>query len=184
MANEYSIQFLHASALSCRAEPATPQAIVLKVKSLRSLRPLRAKRKHPGGGYYCLTQRAQRTQRFNSPTAHAGAGVVASFTTTRERRGRMTNEYSIQFLQASLCALLSCGASDLSSNSVKSKSLRSLRALRAKRKHPGGGYYCLTQRAQRTQRFNSLTAHAGAGGVASFTTTGERRGKMANGYTI
>ena len=34
------------SALSCRAEPATPQAIVLYSKSLRSLRTLRAGKKY------------------------------------------------------------------------------------------------------------------------------------------
>ena len=37
------------------------------INSLRSLRALRAERKHPGGGYYCLTQRAQRARRFNFP---------------------------------------------------------------------------------------------------------------------
>ena len=49
-------------------------------------------------------------------------------------------------------------------------------------KHPYGGYY-LTQRAQRTRSFNSPAVHADAGDVASFTTTGERRGGMANEYS-
>ena len=66
-----------------------------------------------------LTQRAQRTRSFNLPAVHAVAGVVASFTTTGERRGRVTNEYSKQLLiTASLCALLSCVASDPSNASV------------------------------------------------------------------
>ena len=41
----------------------------------------------------------------------------------------------------------------------------------------------LTQRAQRTRSFNSPAVHADAGDVASFTTTGERRGGMANEYS-
>ena len=45
-----------------------------------------------------LTQRAQRTRSFNLPAVHAGAGDVASFTTTGERRGRGANEYSKQLL--------------------------------------------------------------------------------------
>ena len=60
-----------------------------------------------------LTQRPQRTRRFNFHTVHAGAGDVASFTTTGERRDRMTNEYSKQLLvSASLCVLMSCVAGD------------------------------------------------------------------------
>ena len=52
--------------------------------------------------------------------------------------------------------------------------IRTKNEKRAETKHPVVAI-CLTQRAQRTQRFNSPTAHAGAGGVASFTATGERR---------
>ena len=51
--------YWHTSAFSCRAKPATSQAIMLYSKSLRSLRALRAETKHLYGGY-CLTQRAQR----------------------------------------------------------------------------------------------------------------------------
>ena len=63
----------------------------------------------------CLSHRIHRIHRFSlwQEEVHAHAGVVASFTTTRERRGRVTNEYSKQLLvSASLCALLSRGASD------------------------------------------------------------------------
>ena len=59
-------RFSPTSAHSCRAEPAT--SLYRKcclIKSLRPLRPLRAKRKHLCGDYY-LTQRAQRTQSFIS----------------------------------------------------------------------------------------------------------------------
>ena len=50
---------------------------------------MRAETKHLCGGYYYLTQRAQRTRSFNSHTVHAGAGMIASFTTTGElREGR------------------------------------------------------------------------------------------------
>ena len=49
--------------------------------SLRSLRPLRAETKHLCGGYYYLTQRAQRTQRF-SIALNTDVRVVVSFTTT------------------------------------------------------------------------------------------------------
>ena len=60
-----------------------------------------------------ITQRAQRAQSFNFLTVHAGAGDVASFTATGEHRDSMTNKYSKQILLfASLCALLSCVASD------------------------------------------------------------------------
>ena len=80
--------------------------------------PLRAETKHPCGDYY-LTQRAQRAQSFNFHTIHAVAGDVASFTTTGERRDKVTNEYSKQLLvSASLCALLSRVASDPSNASV------------------------------------------------------------------
>ena len=84
-----------------------------------------------------LTQRAQRTRRFNFPTAHAGAGDVASFTTTGERRGRMANEYTIQpLVSANLCALLSCVASDPSSDSVNNKILCDLCVLCVRNKTP------------------------------------------------
>ena len=46
----------------------------------------------------CLTQRAQRARSLYFPAIHAVAGDVASFTTTGERRGRVTNEYSKQLL--------------------------------------------------------------------------------------
>ena len=131
----------------------------------------------------CLTQRAQRTQRFNSPTVHASAGVVASI--RYDKRTQRQNGKQIYYTITCTSAT-SCRAEPATSQAIVlySKSLRSLRALRAKRKHPGGDYYCLTQRAQRTQRYNSPIAHAGAGGVASFTATGERRGRMANIYSI
>ena len=48
----------------------------------------------------------------------------------------------------------------------------------------GKSRFTLTQRAQRTRSFNSPALHADAGEVASFTTTGERRGRMGNKYTI
>ena len=48
----------------------------------------------------------------------------------------------------------------------------------------GKNKFMLTQRAQRTRSFNSPAVHADAGEVASFTTTGERRARMANEYTI
>ena len=47
----------------------------------------------------------------------------------------------------------------------------------------GKSKFMLTQRAQRTRSFNSPAVHADAGDVASFTTTGERRGGMANEYS-
>ena len=47
----------------------------------------------------------------------------------------------------------------------------------------GKSRFMLTQRAQRTQSYNFHTLHADAGDVASFTTTGERRGRMANEYS-
>ena len=66
-----------------------------------------------------LTQRAQRARSLYFPAIHAVAGDVASFTTTGERRGRVTNENTIQvLLSASLCALLSRVASDPSNDSV------------------------------------------------------------------
>ena len=69
-----------------------------------------------------LTQRAQRAQSFNFHTAHADAGVVASFTVTGERRARMTEQiYYKPLVSASLCVLMSRVASDLSSDSVINK---------------------------------------------------------------
>ena len=69
-----------------------------------------------------LTQRTQRARSFNFHTACADAEEVASFTATGERKGRMANEYTIQpLVSAYLCDLLSCVASDLSSDSVNSK---------------------------------------------------------------
>ena len=47
----------------------------------------------------------------------------------------------------------------------------------------GKSKFMLTQRAQRTRSFNSPALHADAGDVASFTTTGESRGGMANEYS-
>ena len=44
--------------------------------------------------------------------------------------------------------------------------IRTKNEKRAETKHPVVAI-CLTQRAQRAQRFNSTTVHAGAGGVVS-----------------
>ena len=88
-----------------------------------------------------LTQRAQRTPRFNFHIAHAGAGEVASFTATGERRDRMTNEYTIQLLiSAYLCALLSRRASDLSSDSVINKIFATFASSACGKKHPCGDF--------------------------------------------
>ena len=145
------------------------------INSLRSLRTLRAEKNIRMVIIY-LTQRAQRTRRFNSHTVHAGAGVVVSFTTTGERRGLMTNEYTIQLLiSAYLCALLSCVASDLSSDSVNSKIFATFASSACGKNIRMVAIY-LTQRAQRARSFNFHTVHAGAEDIASFTATGERRG--------
>ena len=81
-----------------------------------------------------LTQRAQRTRCFNLPAVHAVAGVVASFTTTGERRGRVTNEYSKQPLlfRQPLRPLVARSQRPLQSKCCLIKSLRPLRPLRAK----------------------------------------------------
>ena len=89
-----------------------------------------------------LTQRAQRTQSLYFPAIHTGAGDVASFTTTGERRGRMTNEYSKQplvFCQP-LRSLVVRSQRPLQRKCCFIISLRSLRSLRAERKHLCGGY--------------------------------------------
>ena len=111
-----------------------------------------------------LTQKAQRTQSFNFHTIRAGAGVVASFTTTGERRDWMTNEYTIQLLiSAYLCVLMSRGASDHSSDSVNSKILCDLCVLCVRKQNTRMVAIYLTQRAQRARSFNFHTAHADAG---------------------
>ena len=61
--------------------------------------------------------------------------------------------------------------------------IRTVNEKRTERKRLYGGYY-LTQRAQRTRSFNSPAVNADAGDVASFTTTGERKGGMANEHSI
>ena len=66
------------SALSCRAEPATPQAIVLIVKSLRSLRPLRAETKHPGGDYMSHAKSAENAEIIIITLIMTGLGLKLS----------------------------------------------------------------------------------------------------------
>ena len=116
--------------------------------------------KHLYGDYIIyLTQRAQRAQSFNFHTIHAVAGDVASFTTTGERRGWMTNEYSKQPLlfRQPLRSLVARSQRPLQRQCCLTKSLRSLRPLRAEIKHLYGCVvYYLTQRAQRSRSFNFL----------------------------
>ena len=76
---------------------------------------------------------------------------------------------------AYLCVLLSREACDPSSDSVNSKILCALCDLCVRKENICMVVICLTQRAQRTRSFIFHTVHAGAGVIASFTTTGKRR---------
>ena len=115
-----------------------------------------------------------------SLTVHAGAGDVASLTATRERRGRVTSEYS-KFRQP-LRSLVVRSQRPLSSNNIF-KILCALCVLCVRKQNICVVVIYLTQRAQRTRSFNFHTVHAGAGDVASFTTTGERKGRVTSEYS-
>ena len=104
-----------------------------------------------------LTQRTQRTQSFNFPAVHADEGVVVSFTTTRERRGRVGLKMTscIRLIDVSPCQplrpLVARSQRPLWRKCCLINSLRPLRPLRAERKHPCGDYISHAKDAEDTK---------------------------------